>query len=57
MKLQHVRQLQESSLGLSSGWPAWYRLAAGRIFLLVYTVFRDFKALALDSQHLNKPPC
>ena len=52
MKLPQVRQLQESSLGLSRGWPAGRRLDVGRHFLVIYTVFRDFEALALDSQHL-----
>ena len=58
IKLPHVRQLQESSLGLSRGGPAQGRLGAGRHFLVVYTVFRDFEALRVDSQHLIKvlPP-
>ena len=49
IKLPHVRQLQESSLGLSRGCSAGRR---HRFLLVVYTVFRDFEALALDSQHL-----
>ena len=47
-----LRRLQESSLGLSMGGSAGYQLDVGRMFLFVYTVFRDFEALALDSHHL-----
>ena len=56
MKLPHVRQLQESSVGLSRGGPAGYRLDAGRHFLLIFTVFAHFEALRVDSQHLIKLP-
>ena len=56
IKLPHVRQLQESSLGLSSGGPAGGRLGFGRVFLMVYRCFRDFEALRVDSPHLNKVP-
>ena len=55
IKLPHVRQLQESSLGLSRGGAAGYRLGSAAHFLLVYTCFRDFEALRVDSQHLNSP--
>ena len=51
IKLPHVRQLQESSLGLSRGRSAQARLDAGSDFLMVYTCFRDFEALRVDSQH------
>ena len=58
IKLPHVRQLQESRLGLSRRGaglvPAWSRLDRAAKFLLVYTCFRDFEALRVDSQHLNK---
>ena len=58
IKLPHVRQLQESSLGLSRGIPAGGRLDAGAHFLLIFTVFAHFEALRVDSQHLisHLPP-
>ena len=57
IKLPHVRQLQESSLGLSRGWPVQARLGPGSDFLMVYTCFRDFEALRVDSQHhISRPP-
>ena len=57
IKLPHVRQLQESSLGLSRGRPAGGRLGPGNHFLMVYTCFRDFEALRVDSQHHISRPC
>ena len=50
IKLPHVRQLQESSLGLSRGWSAGGRLGPGSVFRCIYTCFRDFEALGVDSQ-------
>ena len=50
VKLPLVRQLQEGSLGLSKGWPAWSRLDPGSVFRCIYTCFRDFEALRVDSQ-------
>ena len=32
------------------------RLEVAAYFLLVYTLFRDFEALRVDSQHLISPP-
>ena len=56
IKLPHVRQIQESSLGLSRGCPVQGRLGPGSDFLIVYTCFRDFEALRVDSQsHISLP--
>ena len=55
LKPPHVRQLQESSVALRRSGPAGGRLDPAIDKVTLYTMFIHFEALALDSQHPNKP--